>query len=112
MVESNAATLDAVFGSLSDPVRRDILARIGSTPLSVTQVAEPYEMSLAAISKHLKVLERAGLVVKRRVGKQQLVSPADGALDAAIDQLEAYKQHFIRRVDSLADYLNEEKTDG
>ncbi|MFT4049473.1 MAG: metalloregulator ArsR/SmtB family transcription factor [Solirubrobacterales bacterium] len=112
MVESNAATLDAVFGSLADPVRRDMLARVGKSPLSVSQLAEPYAISLAAVSKHLKVLERAGLIFKQRVGKQQMVSPVGDALDVAIDQLENYKQHFVRRVDSLADYLEEEKSNG
>jgi DNA-binding transcriptional ArsR family regulator len=101
-------TLDAVFGSLADPVRRDILTRVSTTPLSVTEIAEPYEMSLAAVSKHLKVLENSGLVTKTRAGKQQIVRAAPDALQQAIDQLESYKQHFTRRVDALADYLEGE----
>ncbi len=110
MVESIAAPtpLDAIFGSLADPVRRDILTRVARAPLSVSEVAEPYEMSLAAVSKHLKVLERSGLIAKRRSGKQQIVAPVEGSLDAAIDQLENYKQHFVKRIDSLAEYLAKE----
>lgn len=111
MVERTPA-LDAVFGSLSDPVRRDILNRVSTSALSVTEIAEPYEMSLAAVSKHLKVLERSGLVTKTRAGKKQLVKAAPEALDAAIDQLEQYRQHFVQRVDQLADFLQEEQTNG
>ncbi len=111
MVESIAAPtpLDSIFGSLADPVRRDILTRVARRPLSVSELAEPYEMSLAAVSKHLKVLERSGLIAKRRSGKQQIVSPVEGSLDAAIDQLETYKQHFVQRIDSLAEYLAKEQ---
>jgi DNA-binding transcriptional ArsR family regulator len=114
MVEriASAPTLDAVFGSLSDPIRRDILARVSTSELSVTEIAEPYEVSLAAISKHLKVLERSGLVSKTRAGKQQLVRAEPEALDAAITQLEIYKQQFVARVDRLADYLEKEQDDG
>lgn len=107
MVERSQA-LDAVFGSLSDPVRRDILNRVSTTSLSVTEIAEPYEMSLAAVSKHLKVLESSGLVTKTRAGKKQLVRAVPDALDAAIDQLENYRQQFEQRIDRLADYLDKE----
>lgn len=114
MVErtQTSLALDGVFGSLSDPVRRDILNRVSTTSLSVTEIAEPYEMSLAAVSKHLKVLEKSGLVTKTRSGKQQLVKAAPEALDAAIDQLENYRQHFVQRVDQLADFLEKEQTNG
>lgn len=111
MVEctQTSLALDGVFGSLSDPVRRDILNRVSTTSLSVTEIAEPYEMSLAAVSKHLKVLEKSGLVTKTRSGKQQLVKAAPEALDAAIDQLESYREHFAARVERLADFLEKEQ---
>lgn len=105
------ATLDAVFGSLSDPVRRDILSRVSTSPLSVSEIAEPYEMTLAAVSKHLKVLERSGLVTKTRSGKQQLVQLAPGAIEQAVDHLEFYRQHFTGRVDRLAGFLEKEQDD-
>jgi DNA-binding transcriptional ArsR family regulator len=108
MVESTL-TLDAVFGSLSDPIRRDILRRVAGRELSVNEVAEPYEVSLAAISKHLKVLERAKLIVKRRRGKQQLVQMAPEALGDAAEFLDFYKTLAAGRIDSLARYLEEEQ---
>jgi DNA-binding transcriptional ArsR family regulator len=65
--------LDNIFGSLSDPTRRDIIARVSKREMPVSEIAEPYRMSLPAISKHLKILEKANLIVKTRQGKQLLV---------------------------------------
>lgn len=76
-------TLDTIFSSLADPIRRDILQRVGENELSVNEIALPYDVSLAAVSKHLKILEQAKLVIKRRRGKQQLVrANLDGLTDA------------------------------
>lgn len=110
MVESNP-TLDLVFGSLSDPVRRDIVRRVATQELSVTEVAEPYAMSLAAVSKHLKVLERAKLVVKRRRGKQQLVQLAPDALMGASEFLDFYRSFTEQKLDSLEAFLEKENED-
>jgi DNA-binding transcriptional ArsR family regulator len=104
MVESTAP-LDLVFGSLADPVRRDILRRVAGRELSVGELAEPYSMSLAAVSKHLKVLERAKLVVKRRKGKRQLVQLAPGAMLDAAEFLDFYKQFKRESLDSLERFL-------
>ncbi len=101
-----------MFGSLSDPIRRDILARVSTTALSVTEIAEPYDVTLAAISKHLKVLENAGLVTKTRYGKQQLVRLAPKAMQDAQQYFDFYKQHFRGRLDQLAEYLEEDQQDG
>jgi DNA-binding transcriptional ArsR family regulator len=100
--------LDSVFGSLSDPTRRDILRRVATRELSVNEVAEPYEVSLAAISKHLKVLEKAELIVRRRRGKQQLVQLAPDALTDASEFLDFYKSFAAERMDSLANFLDQE----
>jgi DNA-binding transcriptional ArsR family regulator len=110
MVE-RAAQLDAVFGSLADPIRRDILTRVTSAELSVNEIAEPYDVSLAAVSKHLKVLERARLVVKQRRGKQQFVSLSPAGIKSADDYLQFYKAHLRESFDSLEQFLNEEKSD-
>ena len=77
MVEYNLS-LDSIFNSLSDPTRRDILERVSIEELSINQIALPYDISLAAVSKHIKNLESAQLIVKRRRGKQIFVflSPA------------------------------------
>ncbi len=84
--------LDSVFGSLADPTRRDILRRVARSELSVSEIANSYDISLAAVSKHLKVLEKAKLITKRRRGKQQLVRTTSGTLAAAERYLEQYRQ--------------------
>jgi DNA-binding transcriptional ArsR family regulator len=109
MVESTM-TLDLVFGSLSDPVRRDIVRRVAGKELSVSEVAEPYAMSLAAVSKHLKVLERAKLVIKRRRGKQLMVGLAPDAFTDASDFLDFYKAFTAKNMDSLEAFLQSEQS--
>lgn len=99
--------LDSVFGSLADSTRRDILKRVARSELSVGEIAHSYDMSLAAVSKHLKILEQAKLVVKRRRGKQQLVKAAPKTLADAEKYLEQYSQMWEQRLDSLEKYLKE-----
>ena len=105
-------SLDSVFGSLADPTRRDILRRVAHRDLSVSQIALPYRMSLAAISKHLKILESAKLITKRRRGKQQMVSLAPQALADAADYLSRYERLWQERFDALETLLKEEDTHG
>lgn len=97
--------LDTIFGSLSDPTRRDIISRISARSMSVSEVAKNYKFSLAGVAKHLEVLERAGLVRKARRGKEQIVSIDPNALAAANDYLEMYRQLWEQRLDSLDAYL-------
>lgn len=104
MVEQ-AYSLDAVFGSLSDPTRRDILKRISKRSMSVSAIARHYKFSLAGVAKHLEVLERAGLVSKVRQGKEQIVTIDPAALAAANNYLENYKKLWEQRLDSLDHYL-------
>lgn len=101
--------LDIIFGSLADPTRRDILSRLQDGQLNVSEVAEPYDMSLAAISKHLKILEKAKLICKRRQGKQQIVTLEPRAMMQATNYLKQYEQLWNERFDRLEQLLNEEK---
>ena len=93
--------LDSVFASLADPTRRDILARVARGELTVGQLASQYSLSFAAVSKHLKVMERAHLITKRKEGKQQFVALAPEALMTADEYLEQYRQMWQSRFDRL-----------
>jgi DNA-binding transcriptional ArsR family regulator len=101
--------LDEVFGSLADPTRRDILNRVAKRQLSISEIAASYDLTFAAVSKHLKVLERAKLVMKHRRGKQQFVQLAPSALKDANDYLKYYQSFMEANLDSLEQYLKEEK---
>jgi DNA-binding transcriptional ArsR family regulator len=101
--------LNSIFGSLADPTRRDILRRLAKKELSVTEVAKPYQVSLAAISKHLIILEKAKLVIKRRKGKQLYVELAPRALKDANTYLTRYEKLWEDRFDALEEYLSKEK---
>jgi len=97
--------IDSVFHSLADPTRRDILKRVAKKELSVSEISKPYKMSVAAISKHLKVLEQAKLVTKRREGKLFLVRLSIAPIAEAVDYLEEYKRMWEDRLDRLEAYL-------
>ncbi|MCA9327784.1 winged helix-turn-helix transcriptional regulator [Candidatus Saccharibacteria bacterium] len=96
-----AAQLDSIFASLADPTRRDILARVARAEYSISELAANYRMSLAAISKHLMVMERARLVSKRKEGKQHIVSLAPDALKTADEYLEQYRCMWQSRFEKL-----------
>jgi DNA-binding transcriptional ArsR family regulator len=98
--------LDDVFGSLADPTRRDILRRVARSELTVSQISADYDMSLAAVSKHLKILEKAKLVMKRRHGKQQLVRLSPDALAEAREYLGWYQRFMNDKFEELDIYLN------
>jgi DNA-binding transcriptional ArsR family regulator len=104
MVE-HYARLDLVFGALADTTRRDILRRVAKRELSVGEIAASYDISLAAVSKHLVVLEKARLVTKRRAGKQQIATLAPAALTGAAQHLERYREIWESRLDRLEKYL-------
>jgi len=99
--------LDTIFGSLSDPTRRDILHRVSSQEMTVSEIASAYDMSLAAVSKHLKILKKAGLLTKRRQGKHFFVRATPNTLKAATDYLRSYEQLWNARFDALEKYLKE-----
>lgn len=101
--------LDNIFGSLADPTRRDILARVANQELSVSEVAQPYKLTLAAISKHLKILEQAKLIIKRHQGRKHYVALNLATIKSAEDYLQQYGVMLSTRMDRLEDYLNKEK---
>src|ERR1700722_5108580 len=94
-----ALSLDSIFSSLADSTRRDILQRVSSEELSVGEIAKFYDLTFAAVSKHLKVLERAKLIIKRRRGKEQMVQLAPLALAEASEYLKWYQQFMEVRLD-------------
>src|SRR5882724_7710543 len=99
------ASLDATFAALADPTRRAILARLASGEASVTELAEPFGMSMPAISKHLKVLERAGLIARGRDAQWRPCRLEAAPLKDAVDWLEHYRQFWDESLDRLDDYL-------
>jgi DNA-binding transcriptional ArsR family regulator len=100
-------SLDSIFSSLADPTRRDILRRLISEELSISAVAKPYGLTFAAVSKHLKVLEKAQLIIKQRRGKEQIVQVSPLALKDAADYLENYRLLWDERFQSLDKLLKE-----
>jgi len=99
--------ISSTFAALADPTRRAILSRLASGEASVTELAEPFEMSLPAVSKHLKVLERAGLIVRSREAQWRPCRLQAGPLKDADDWLERYRRHWEESFDRLDDYLRE-----
>jgi DNA-binding transcriptional ArsR family regulator len=97
--------LSATFAALSDPTRRAILARLASGETSVSKLAEPFAMSLPAVSKHLKVLERAGLITRGRDAQMRPCKLEVKALKEADDWLEEYRRLWEQRLDRLDEYL-------
>jgi DNA-binding transcriptional ArsR family regulator len=111
-----ADRLSTTFAALADPTRRAILARLASGETSVSELAEPFDMSLPAVSKHLKVLERAGLIVRGREAQWRPCRIEPRALKEVDDWLERYRRFWEQSFDRLDDYLRElqakEKKDG
>jgi DNA-binding transcriptional ArsR family regulator len=101
--------LSATFSSLADPTRRAILARLASGEASVTELAEPFAMSLPAISKHLRVLEHAGLIARGRDAQWRPCRLKAAPLKEAVDWLEQYRQFWDESLDRLEGYLLELK---
>jgi DNA-binding transcriptional ArsR family regulator len=102
--------LSATFAALADPTRRAILARLALGETSVTELAEPFEMSLPAVSKHLKVLEHAGLIVRGREAQWRPCRIEPRALKEVDDWLERYRRFWEQSFDRLDRYLRELQT--
>ena len=105
----SADDLDATFAALADPTRRAILARLASGEASVTELAEPFAMTQPAISKHLKVLERAGLISRGRDAQRRPCRLEAKPLAQATRWLEGYRQFWeggFQRLDTLLDEMN------
>ena len=101
--------LSLTFGALADPTRRAILARLAKRGASVTEIAEPFDMSLAAVSKHLKVLEHAGLVTRGREAQWRPAVLEAGPLKEVDEWVGRYRVIWEQRLDRLDEYLKELK---
>jgi DNA-binding transcriptional ArsR family regulator len=99
--------LSATFAALADPTRRAILARLASGERSVLKLAEPFEMSLPAVSKHLKVLERAGLIARGRDAQWRPCRLQATPLKGVADWVEQYRRFWEQKFDNLEEYLRE-----
>jgi DNA-binding transcriptional ArsR family regulator len=102
-----AERLDRTFGALADPTRRAILARLAKGKASVTELAEPFEMSLPAVSKHLKVLERAGLVSRGRERQWRPARLRATPIKEVAEWTDRYRRFWDERYDRLDEYLDE-----
>lgn len=102
-----ADQLSTTFAALADPTRRAILARLVSGACSVTELAEPFDMSMPAVSKHLRVLERAGLIARGREAQWRPCRLEPAPLQAVADWAEHYRHLWEGRLDRLDDYLQE-----
>src|SRR3954471_7465757 len=97
--------LDTIFAALADPTRRAIVARLARGDATVNELAAPFQLSLPGISKHLKVLERSGLITRRRQAQFRPCHLERDALDSAVDWIEANRRLWSERFDRLDDHL-------
>src|SRR5262245_61903909 len=104
---ATADALSTTFAALADPTRRAILARLARGNATVTELAEPFELSLPAVSKHLKVLEVAGLVTRAREAQWRPCQLRARPLREAAGWIEAYRELWEQRLDRMAEYLQE-----
>jgi len=111
MVEQSASELDQTFAALGDPTRRAILARLRQGPATVGEVAAPFAMSLYGVSKHVRVLERAGLVRRDVRGRVHHLHLCAGPLESAAAWTDRYRAFWEGRLDALAKHV-EEKQEG
>lgn len=98
--------LDVIFRSFADSTRRDILKRVSKNDLTISEIARPYDMSFAAIAKHVAVLEKAQLITKRRHGKEQVISASQETINLAASHLGGYEKVWKERYDKLETLLN------
>jgi len=99
------ANLDLVFGAVADATRRSMLDRLRDGPLTVTQLAEPYSMSLNAVSKHVKTLEKAGLIRRTIKGREHSCRLVGARLDDAMKWMSYYSEFWSSRMDALEKHL-------
>ncbi|WP_372698207.1 ArsR/SmtB family transcription factor [Arthrobacter sp. JSM 101049] len=105
--EASDVEIDRIFQALADATRRDIIRRVMRTEQSVSTLAGNYQMSFAAVQKHIAVLERASLVVKQRRGREQIVQGNPEALHRVASLLEAYGDIWRQRAERIEDILSE-----
>jgi DNA-binding transcriptional ArsR family regulator len=108
MVKYSSRTLNRTFAALADPTRRRILAHLARADTCVTHLAKPHAMSLPAVSKHLRVLEKAGLLRRRRYGRVHEMRLDAKPLQQAAQWVEEYRKFWQGSLDRLAEYLEKE----
>ena len=109
MVEYNSQILDSTLHALADSTRRDILFRLAKEEHSVNEIADPYDMSLAAVSKHLKVLERANLIVKKKEGRSYRCRMNYEPMIPVLDLIKQYREFWEMRFDELEQFIKEKR---
>jgi len=110
MVKCSSQLLDRTFAALADPTRRRILEHLAHGDLCVTELARPYSMSLPAVSKHLRVLEKAGLVRRRRSGRVHSLKLEAKPMQSAAQWIEEYRRFWETSFDRLDEYLKQLQT--
>jgi DNA-binding transcriptional ArsR family regulator len=104
---ARSARLDAAFGALADPTRRAIIERLSRSEARVTEVAEPFHMSLNAVSKHIRVLEASGVVERHRKGRDHILSINTRSLDEVLGWIERMHRYWEERLDAMERLLQE-----
>lgn len=112
MTVSREESLDRIFHSVADATRRSILDRLRKGPLTVSELAQPYEMSLNAVSKHIKILEKAGLVRRNIQGREHLCEVEGKRLEEAMNWMQHYASFWSDRIDALEQHLIEKRKRG
>ena len=108
---SRTARLDAVFAALADPTRRAIIERLSSSEARVTEIAEPFPMSLNAVSKHIRVLEASGMIERHRKGRDHILSINTNSLDEIDGWIERTRRYWAERLDAMERLLRELEKD-
>jgi DNA-binding transcriptional ArsR family regulator len=108
MVKYSTASLDIVFRALADPTRRSILEVLAKAECRVTELAKPFAISLPGISKHLRVLENAGLIRRAREGREHRLSLEAARMREAADWIEQYRHFWDGQFDALSRYLEQQ----
>lgn len=110
MVDSSAQSLDKIFQALSDSTRRSILKKVAKRERPIGEIAETYSMSLAAVSKHIQSLERAGLVTRRREGSYSYVKLNPEAMNSADKWMQFYRVFWEENLGSLKNFIEKEES--
>lgn len=111
MNQTETIDLDRIFGALADPTRRAILGQIAGSECSISTIAAPHALTFAAVSKHLKVLENAKLIARRKAGSFQMITLNPETLKTADQWLSFYQQFWSSRLSTLKDMLESEETE-
>lgn len=101
--------VDRTFSALSDATRRDILQRLGRGPASISELAEPFGITLTGLKKHIQVLEDARLVTTQKIGRTRICHRGPNQLEEAVRWIELYRQQWEHRLDGIEAYLEDKK---